>query len=327
MKSKTFDVITFGSATWDVFVRDKEIFFEKNSKIFNKKAVHLPLGSKIEIDQIHFSSGGGGTNVAATFASLGFETACCSIIGLDPAGNQLIDDLKSFNVDTSLIARTNKKPTNHSIILSVPGQDRTILTYRGASELFSSEKIPWDKIKSKWLYIAPLSGKSRKIFKSIVDFGFKNKIKIAVNPGNSQIKMPDIRKIIEKTDVLFLNQEEASLLTKIPYNKEKEIFEKISGFYPGIFVMTKGRRGAIASQGENRYQVKVLKSKIKDRTGAGDSFASGFVSGIIEKNDIEYALQLASANATNCLEQWGAKNGLLKKNQKFRKIQVKKYVG
>jgi hypothetical protein len=52
--------------------------------------------------------------------------------------------------------------------------------------------------------------------------------------------------------------------------------------------------------------------------------ASGFVSGIITKGDIEYAMQLVMANCLSCLENIGAKTGLLKKNEKFNKVEVKK---
>ncbi len=313
-----FDVITFGSATWDIFVRDKEFAFKKDKRFFNEKAICFPLGSKIDVDEIHFSSGGGGTNTAVGFSRQGFKTAYCGMIGDDLAGDKVIDDLKRFKVDTSLVSKTDNQSTNHSIVISIPEKDRTILVYRGASEnfLFSTH------IKAKWFYLAPLSGKLANSFGRIIDFGFKNNIKIAVNPGNSQIRMPGIKEILKKTDILFLNQEEASFLTGISYNKEREILKNISSFYPGIFVMTKGKRGVVVSCGDKRYRAGALKSTVVDRTGAGDSFASGFVSGIIRKNDIEYAIQLASANATSCLKKWGAKNGLLEKGQRFKKIKV-----
>jgi len=316
-----FDVITFGSATWDIFIRDKKISFKKDQRIFNQKGVFLPLGSKIDLDEIHFSSGGGATNTAACFSSLGLKTACCSLVGSDLSGRQIIDDLKKFKVETKLILENKRKPTNHSIIISLPERDRTILAYRGASEDLSV--IPWSQIKAKWLYLAPFSGQAENCLEKIVEFAFKNGIKVAVNPSKNQLKK--IKKILNKIDVLILNQEEASLLTNIPYHKEKLIFEKASSLCSGILVMTKGKRGAMVSLGKERYQVGIIKEKVVDRTGAGDSFGSAFVSALIMNKSIEESLQLASANATSCLQFWGAKNGLLKKNQKYDKIKVNKY--
>jgi len=128
---------------------------------------------------------------------------------------------------------------------------------------------------------------------------------------------------MKKVDVLILNQEEASFLTKIPFNKEKEIFRKIDKFCPGIAIMTKGPLGVVVSDGRYIYKAKALKTKAIDMTGAGDAFASGFISGLIKKKgNIEYAIQLGTANSAACLKEFGAKKGLLVNNQKFEKVKI-----
>jgi len=326
-----FDIITFGSATWDVFLKPKPSSawqVAKNKKFITGKGICLNLGSKIDVEEIYFSSGGGGTNTAATFAKQGFRTACCATVGGDLAGKQIIKELKGFGVDCQFIFKTELKPTNHSIILSVAGQDRTILVYRGASEELNSNQIPWSKIKqAKWFYLAPLSGKLAKLTQKIVDFGYSNKIKIAFNPGNSQLRLAPkiLKRILARIDILVLNQEEASLLTKIPYQKEKKIFQKIDEICPGIAIMTKGKEGVVVSEGKYLYQARPRKIKVVDRTGAGDSFASGFLSGFIKSGgEVEYGIQLGLANSMSCLKKIGAKNGLLLENEKFKKIKVLK---
>jgi sugar/nucleoside kinase (ribokinase family) len=68
------------------------------------------------------------------------------------------------------------------------------------------------------------------------------------------------------------------------------------------------------SDGKKRYSAGVPEAPVIDRTGAGDAFGSGFVSGFIQSNgDIEYAIQLGTANATSVVEDFGAKTGILKK--------------
>ncbi len=321
------DVITFGSATWDIFIRDGKILSGKDKRFLTGKGLYFPLGSKIDIDELRFSTGGGGTNSAATFLMQGFKTAYCGGVGNDPAGEEVIAELKRRGADVSLISKTAKKPTNHSIILSIPGKDRTILTYKGASEYISLKNIFTRKTLSKWFYIAPFSGKLTASFGQLVNFAFKKGIKIAVNPGKSQLNLPAERLegILEKTDILILNQEEASTMTKTPYSEERDIIKKIRDFYPGIFVMTKGSKGSIVSNKERIYSVGTINSKVIDRTGAGDSFGAGFVSAIIRGDEISDAIQFASANATACLEKWGAKNGLIKKGASYKKLKIDIY--
>ncbi len=321
-----FDIITFGSAAWDILVRPKNFEIIKSKKFITGKGIGFNLGSKVDVDKIEFSSGGGGTNTAVTFAKQGFKTSYCATIGNDITGKEIIGELKKLGIDTRFVFKKAEKLTNYSIILnSELERDRTILVYRGASELLRDKDIPWKELKAKWFYLAPLSGELAKLTEKIVNFAYKNRIKIAVNPGNSQLYLPlkILKRILKKVDILFLNQEEASLLTKIPFQKEKEIFRKIDEICPGIAVMTKGPEGVIVSDGKYIYQARPQKIKVADRTGAGDSFASGFISGFIRsKENTEEGIQSGIANANSCLKKIGAKNGLLKKGEKFKKVKV-----
>jgi sugar/nucleoside kinase (ribokinase family) len=324
-----FDVITFGSATWDIFLKPKKFKIIESAKNFaTAKGLCFNIGSKIDIEEIHFSSGGGGTNTAATFINQGFKTAFCGTVGDDVNGKEVVRDLKKLGVSTKLVLKSKEKPTNYSVILSVGDakEDRTALAYRGASEFFGDRKMTIDNFKAKWFYIAPLSGRLCGKTEEIIDFAHKNKIKVALNPGNCQLNLSHkkLKKILTKADVLLLNQEEASLVTGISFQKEKEIFKKIDEFCNGIVVMTKGSDGVVVSDGKNLYSAGIIKTKVVDRTGAGDSFGAGFVSGLIRSGgDIEYAIQLGIANSAACLEQWGAKGELLKKNDKFYKVKVR----
>ena len=319
-----FDIITFGSATWDIFLRPKNFETIKDKRFISGKGVCFNLGSKIDVEDIYFSSGGGGTNTAATFAKQGFKVAWCGVIGNDIAGREIVEELENLRIDTQFVLKTRLKPTNHSVVLNTgPKKDRTILVYRGASEEFSSKEIPWQLLRAKWFYLAPFSGKAAEITENIVDFAFKNKIKIALNPGNSQLSLPmaTLKRILKKVDVLFLNREEASLLTKIPYNKEKQIFKKLDEICPNIAIMGSSK-GITVSDGNRLYEAKSSLVKTVDKTGAGDAFASGFVSGFIKKGDIEYGIQLGMANSSSCIQKWGAKNGLLKEGDEFEKVKV-----
>jgi fructokinase len=172
-----------------------------------------------------------------------------------------------------------------------------------------------------------LAGNLCNNFEAIVNFAKENNIKIAVNPGNSQLSLPKktLKEIFAKIDILILNQEEASLLTKTPFKKEKLVFKKLDKLCPGVAIMTKGKEGVVVSDGEFIYSAKILKTEVADTVGAGDAFASGFVSAFIKENgNIEKAIQLGIANSAGCLSQTGAKNGLLTSMQEFEKVKVEK---
>jgi len=333
-----YDIITFGSAARDIFLKSEGFKIRQEKKFFNGKGLFISLGSKIPVKELHFFTGGGGTNTAFTFSNQSFKVAYCGMVGDDFAGKEIAKELKENKISTDLVFIDKKHHTNYSIVL-LTKDERTILVFKGASENLRVKNIPWKKLKTRWFYLAPLSGKLFNIFEPLLNFAKKKKIKIALNPGNTQLSLPKekLKKILNFANVLILNQEEASLATGFLYHKEKEIFQTLDKWVEGIVVMTKGPFGAVVSDGKWLYRVGILKlKKIVDRTGAGDTFGSGFVAGLIRatgnkqpatSKNIEFAIQLASANATSCLQKMGAKNGLLKRKEnifKFGKVKIEK---
>lgn len=321
------DVITFGSASQDIFVKSEQ-FVPLSDEIFiTGKGICLNSGAKIQAEEIFLASGGGGTNTAATFVSQGLKTAYCGMLGDDIFGSLVLQELKSFKIDSRFVRKTKEKKTNISVFLVYPGADRTTLVYRSASDFLKKQDIPWKEIKNaKWFYLAPFSGELANMTLEIVGFAKQNNIKVALNPGYTQLGLPkeQLQNILGKIDVLILNKEEASQLVKIPYQNEKEVFAKIDEMTKGICVMTRGDEGVSVTDEKFVYTAKALPIEVVEKTGAGDAFGAGFVSGLIEKNDIIYAIQLGQANAASCILKWGAKEGLLKKGQSFEKAEVKK---
>lgn len=315
-----FDIITFGSATIDTFLKlsDKDYRILKESRFSSGKALCLPLGSKILIDDLEISSGGGGTNTACTFSKQGFKVNYIGKVGNDKRGEELIEELKKNKIGTQFVKKDKNYPTAFSLILSSSIGERTALIYRGACHFMEKNDIPWEKIKkTKWFYLGPLSGKSSQVFASLVKFAKKNNIKIAANLGNSQINLGQrvLKPILSQLDILILNREEASLLTKILPKNEKEMIKKLSLLTKGIIVVTRGKEGSIVSDGKYIFEAGIPQISAVEATGAGDAYGSGFLSGLLKKNNIEYAIQLATANSTSCTQKIGAKNGLLKKGK------------
>ena len=324
-----FDILTFGSVSLDVLIESEKLIVEESKKP-HVAEVHIELGEKIRIKNVEFSVGGGGSNSAATFAKQGFKVAFLGKIGNDLFGKEIIKDLKKRKIKSFL--GKSKKKTNFSVILSTK-EGRTIFAFRGASNDLQEKdlkKIP----QVEWFYLAPLCGEAKKLTQKIVSIAKKRKIKVFLNPSKEQLLLKEINEILKNVDILLLNQEESAYFTKMPLEKEKEIFLKILKKTKGVFLMTKGKEGVLSSDGKFLYSAEALEGKIVDRTGAGDAFGSGFLCGWIKgkkkklqgKDLMIYALQFASANAISCLSKYGAKEGLLSKKDsiyKFGKIKVK----
>jgi sugar/nucleoside kinase (ribokinase family) len=183
-----FDVITFGSATRDMFILNKNFKTLKSDDFVNGKGLCVPSGGKVYVDDIVFASGGGATNTAVTFALQGLKTVCVTKVGDDPGGSAVIDELKKLGVNTGFILKDKKLKTAYSVILSVPQGERTILVYQGASHELRKEDISWKDLKADWFYISGLSGRCAEIFEPLINFAHEKEIKIALNPGEAQLK-------------------------------------------------------------------------------------------------------------------------------------------
>jgi sugar/nucleoside kinase (ribokinase family) len=320
-----YDVITFGSAVRDAFFYSKRFKITKDDNFITGRSICFNLGSKIEVDDVVFDAGGGAVNNSISFSKLGLRAACVAKIGNDVAGAEILKRLKAEKVDSKYCLKDKKLNTAYSVIISTKGGGRSILVYRGASKHVPPTQISWSKLKCKWFYMSSLTG-NFELMKKIYDYAGRNNIKIAFNPGSKELKnAKKLKPYLAKTDILFLNQEESSILTKVPYNSPKKIINALNGMVSGISVMTQGEKGVMVSAGNKTYSAGILRGKVEERTGAGDAFGSGFTAGIMQGKSVEYSIQLGTANSTYVIKKVGATMGLLeKKNIKnIPKVKVK----
>ena len=308
------DVITIGAATIDAFVWSKSFQTLKSSEFSTGIGECFSLGSKIDISRLEIATGGGATNAAATFANLGFHTGIATRVGKDMFGRTVREDLADRGITIDHVVRDPKQHTGFSTILVVPSGERTVLTFRGASEHFVLENVP--KTPAKWYYVTNLAGRFD-VLKKIITLrqAQGDKTKIFWNPGSADLRLglERLRPILRAVDVLDLNREEAAALTGLLPDQLKEMIKKIATFFRGILIITDGDRGAHAHDGTRLHFVAPRDVKAINRTGAGDAFGSGFLAGWMKTNDLVRGLQLAALNAESVIQKIGAKAGLLTK--------------
>lgn len=341
------DFLSIGTGTRDVFIKSQLFKVVRDPEHLEKlgfttgEAQCFAFGGKLDIGEPKFCIGGGAANAAVTFARQGWQTGALLRLGEDENGEAILKTLKKEKIKTVPIF-SKDKGTAFSVVMVSPSGERTILTYRGAGEEWPKSEIPFKKISARWAYIVP-SKISFSTISLIVAHLKSQGAKIAMNPSRFYIEMgpKQLKPILSRLDAVILNREEASLLTNVPYEQEEKIFRRLDELVDGIAIMTDGPKGVSVSDGEVIYRAGVFKEKkIVDRTGAGDAFGSAFISALAEyekKNRlpnktfppqaIEYAIRLASANATSVVEYVGAQEGILtkkefEKNRRWKKINI-----
>lgn len=305
-----FDIITVGAATRDVFLVSKEFQILSSERFVTGQGECVALGSKIDVDDIQFSTGGGATNAAATFARLGFQTAIVANIGSDDAGQAVMRDLEKFGVHTELINVSSKEQTAYSTLLTAKSGERSALVYRGASSHFNASDVPWKKVRSQWLYITSLGG-NVELLQKIIAHAKKHRLKVALNPGKGELKRAvDMRELLSSLAVLSVNLEEAQMLTESQEADPVKLAKLLA--YPNLTVIiTNGSRGAYAHINGQTWFARTTGVKSVSRTGAGDAFSSGVVAALAKGKPLNEALQIGTLNAERVIQKFGAKTGIL----------------
>ncbi len=312
----SFDILTIGSATQDVFVRSKD--WEEENDPYAPSGIEacLPMGAKLNVQELYIGSGGGATNAAATFGSLGLKVAAVSRVGKDPIADFVRADIKRFNVDTTCFQIDKKLLTGYSIILLSKAGHRSILSYRGASNFMKASEFCWKKksIKTKWLYLSSFGGKTE-LLKPVFDFAKKQNARVAWNPGSKELEsnMRTLKTFIKQTDVFQINREEAALLTHLPPRDTAGLLKSVGAMVKDTFILTDGKHGAYIKRRKEDFFVGTLPGKRVNTTGAGDAFCSGYVSGLILKDDTDTAIRYAALNSDGVVKAMGAKAGILAK--------------
>lgn len=315
MPNSDFDIICIGSAIYDTFVNlpDTDSAFVRSNHLI------LSLGAKINVDYPSVEVGGGGVNTAVNFALQGLKAGIFSRLAEDESGKSITKRLSQRGVNTSLL-QVDHAPdakTGASIILNIPGKDRTVLVNRGVSHQLDFDALDWDVLKeAKWIYVASFGSRApEEDFIRLGDFAVANGIQIAFNPGMEQIKRGSkaLGKMITDASILIMNLTEAALLTESsPKDRVTTILERLKDLGPKLAVITNGRNGVFAaSESGERFFVAPPPVPVNCTLGAGDAFASTLVASIIREGwDLARALERAAVNAALVVQHPGAQIGL-----------------
>jgi len=334
-----YDVITIGGATEDItFYTGEGVLINNKRDILRQKLLAFEYGAKIKVDEAHSTFGGGAANTAVCFSRLGFKVACLIAIGNDDRGARVIENLKKQKVDVRLVQKIRGIETGFSFLLVGQNNEHIVFSNRAANSELRIKNYELRKLKNtKWIYMTSLSGEWQdvleKVFSTQQDIECSRRplmsSKIAWNPGHIQLKsgLSVIGKYLKKTEVLIINKDEAIELVVSDQkfkkkssrflNNIKNLLKIIKSWGLGIIVITNGKYGADAYDGDRFYHQNILKERRRvDTTGVGDAFGSSFIAGLeLYNGDIKKAMLLGVKNTASVVSQQGAQNGLLTKKE------------
>lgn len=347
-------IVTLGGATQDIFIHHEDVqTMQLCSEHELQSFLLLQEGSKIEVDKISYSVGGGATNSAVSFKRLGFTVSSFFKIGSDHQGIMILKALEKEGVDVGSSIIAGQEQTGISYIVPSFKGERTVLAFRGANARIKEAELPLHTLKDySYLYITSLSGESSPLLYTVAKQAKKDGVMVANNPGISQL-LSDAKVLSQSLpyiDILILNRKEArqlmvslfetdqKLYTALKKNNEEppknipslltnifsyqeccfsllHFFKEVRNRGPKIVVVTNGAEGVYVCAQENIYFHPSVPTKIVNTLGAGDAFGSAFVAGIALYKSVEQAIRCGILNSISVIAHLDAKTGLLHKEQ------------
>lgn len=313
-------ILCIGKGTQDVFLRSDEFDPHREGK---HMFTHLPLGLKMEVEDVTFATGGNATNVAVTIARQGLESAYLWGLGTDPASQSILDDLDREGVDTTHVVQDDAFQSGYSVIMIATNGERTILNHRGrAFGRTGRHNFDLSSIKEyDWVYPTSLGDGGLPLMKEIIDEAEKHHVKVMFNPAGPELADKEkLIPLLEGVDILITNKEE---MAQVVSGSTCEELALHALHYVPVAIVSDGPNGVVATDGKTIVRAGMYEDvPVLDRTGAGDAFASGFLSQWAQGKSLKDSIIFASANSTSVVSKIGAKDGILHKSARLHEMPI-----
>lgn len=253
---------------------------------------HLPKGSMQHVDietgdkiwtalkpmGVKYVAGGSAANTIRCTAILGMDSSFIGKIGEDELGMLFKTDQEQYGVRTNLL-----KSSNHSgrsmVFVSGGNAERTFAVYLGAA----LDLVP-DDLKAEhfagmdYFHIEGYLVQNQDLIRRAVELAHDAGCIISLDLASYNVVESNnafLHDIVEKyVDIVFANETEARAFTHLadPQKSLKEISKLCS-----VAVVKVGKDGSWVRQGEDEYYIEAWPADTIDATGAGDTYAAGFL--------------------------------------------------
>ncbi len=259
---------------------------------------------------IKYSPGGSCPNTMVTLRSLGIETTLAGGVGRDELGAMYRRRLTECGVKDECVDKD--AVTGTSIILLTSDKERTMNTFLGANRLFGPEDVNTESASNADLfyftgYMWDTECQKNSV-KKVLDIYKQKGKKIAFDIADpfavGRYRQTFLTLIRDYCDIVFANSEEARFL--LDNYDAYECCKSLGKLCP-IAIVKNGKKGSYISRDKTIYEIPLYGTDTPvDTTGAGDTYAAGFLYGFLKGYDIETTGKIASYLAGEIISQIGA---------------------
>jgi sugar/nucleoside kinase (ribokinase family) len=287
----TINVLCIGDVMLDVIAR------------INVSPQKINFGSDTA-SRISTSSGGAAGNVAAWLTRTDARSTIVSHVGDDPAGAAIVAEFVALGVSHGHLVIPGETSGVVVVLVDSSGE-RTMFPDKGANSRLVVEDLP-DLNPFQAVYIsgyALLNPLARDGVLAMIEKIKEDGLPIYFDPASvgamKDVADKELHTWFSKMDVLLLNEEESIYLTgSVDIERALDYLLDFSQ----VVVIKRGSAGAIAkARGFDSISLPAVAATVVDTTGAGDSFAAGFIASFSKNRDLTAALQAGAELAADCV--------------------------
>jgi len=270
-------------------------------------ALYVAIGPSMEI------SGGGGANTIAGAASFGAEVAFIGKVRDDTLGDTFTSDIRAAGAVFRTPPLSQGPATARCLIMVSPDGQRTMSTYLGAAVELGPEDIDTDLVgRAKVTYLEGYlwdPPRAKEAFRTAMAAAHARDRKVALSLSDTfcvERHREEFRALVENdVDILFANEEEVRELYQVA--TLDQALAAVRGRCE-IVAVTRSEEGSLVSSGGSFHEVPAEPiDTLVDTTGAGDSYAAGFLYGLTHGLDLPTCARLGSIAAAEIISHVGAR--------------------
>lgn len=264
----------------------------------------------------HRFLGGSPTNVAVNASRLGLKSVLVASCGQDGLGDYVVRKLKSNNVNTASIRKSDTAPTS-VIFVSKSTETPDFIPYRQADcEIFESQLSDETIADAKIFHttcFALSKNPARQTILNRAKIAKELGLKLSIDINFSERIWPDreeakqvLKEYLANDPLVKLSEDDCYRLFA-EVKSEDYIFDYFHNLGASTICLTKGKNGVAVSDVKEGllFQEAAKIDEIKDTTGAGDAFWTGFLFAQIENKSLNECITIAQKLASIKLQNVG----------------------
>ena len=319
MAEISYDVLGIGNAIVDVLAPAEDAFLDAHGMakgamtLIDAERAEMLYAAMGSAGSATEASGGSAANTVAGIAALGGRACFIGKVRDDKLGQVFAHDIRGIGVDFPSTPATSGAPTARCLISVTPDAKRTMNTFLGACVELGPEDVDEDLVAASAItylegYLWDPPGAKEAFIKAMgAARATGRKVALSLSDGFCVDRHRDeFQDLVQHhVDILFANEGEITSLYEV--DNFDAAMQAVRG-HCEIAALTRSEKGAVIVAGDNVHVVDAEPvTQVVDTTGAGDLYASGFLTGLTAGRSLPECGRMAGIAAAEVISHMGAR--------------------